>query len=307
MQPAFKTGVVTFILASSLTVLKAKVAGPQELSIAREHLGSVENKTATSAETTTAPEARNDTRSTDLAPDSGSVRGDSAASSKSASGWNTVYKLLYETFSYPEAKELDVLLPLPTSYLTVKSQGDQKDIQNQDRQQTSRQLTYRTVSGGKSGDNGGGKLPGRRQTGDDGDQGSSGSSSSGSSGESEQFEEEDDDEAEAAADVRSDAIPKSTVTPYSTPSPPKPHRRIERAASGSKLPPLSRPWQEHGRDFGLPVPEDRWLKHVSAKRREAQLIQRGLRDQLRARARQWRQKEGHRFHQRYVPVAEGAR
>lgn len=302
MPLAFKTGVVTFILAASLTVLKAKVAGPHEPSITREHLGSVENKTTTSAETTTAPEAKNDTRSVELSPDSRSLRDDSAPSAKSASGWNTVYKLLYETFSYPEAKELDVLLPLPTSYLTVKPRGDQEEY----RKQASRQLTYRTVSGDKREDNGSGKQSGNRQKYDE--DGSSGSSSSGSSGESEQFEDEDDDEAEAAADAVPDAMPKPAGTTPSTPSPSsKPHRRLARAAPGSKLPPLSRSWREHGRDFGLPVREDRWLKHVSAKRREAQLIQRDLRNQLRAHARQWRQREGNRFHQRYMPAAQGNR
>lgn len=213
-----------------------------------------------------------------------------------------MYKLLYETFSYPEAKELDALLPLPTSYLIAKPPEDQEESQNQNRQLASRQLTYRTVSGSRSEDNGSGKLPGSRQK-DDGDsQGSSGSSSGGSSGESEQFE--DDDGAEEVSDTK----PKSTVTPSSTQSPSsKPHRRLERAVSGSKLPPLPRSWREHGRDFGLPVREDRWLKHVSAKRREAQLIQRGLRDQLRARAQQWRQHEGNRFHQRYMSAGQGAR
>lgn len=255
----------------------------------------MENKTNASAEPTTAPEARNDTRSAELVPDTHSPRDDNAPTSKSASGWKTVYKLLYETFSYPEAKELDALLPLPTSYLTANRRGDQGDSRNQDRQQASM-----TVSGSRSEGNGGGKLSGSRQK-DDGDsQGSSGSSSS--SGESEQFE--DDDGAEQVSDTK----PKPTVTPSSTQSPSsKPHKRLERAASGSKLPPLPRSWREHGRDFGLPVREDRWLKHVSAKRREAQLIQRGLRDQLRARAQQWRQHEGNRFHQRYTPAAQGAR
>ncbi|KAL3212255.1 hypothetical protein MRX96_036017 [Rhipicephalus microplus] len=105
-------------------------------------------------------------------------------------------------------------------------------------------------------------------------------------------EEPEDDE---------EVVKTSSSTP--SPLPSKAHRRTERSVpvTGTLLPPPRRPWKEHGKDFGLLVPEDRWSKHVAAKRREAQLIRRNLQDQLRMKALQWRQKENH-FHRRYKPA-----
>ncbi|KAK8765117.1 hypothetical protein V5799_032274, partial [Amblyomma americanum] len=202
-------------------------------------------------------------------------------------------------------KELDALLPLPTSYLTLKQRRtDRKDDgrKKEQRQHTSRELTYRTVSDG--GEDGSGDHSAeehsahheQREEEEEEDPGSSESSSQSDEDDPEGDDDEGEDRPEAANAKRTAAAASSTPA-----APSKAHRRTERAvASGSQLPP-PRPWLEHGKEFGLPVREDRWSKHVAAKRREAQLIRRSVHDQLRMKALQWRQKEN-RFHQRYKPA-----
>ncbi|KAL1471597.1 hypothetical protein MTO96_039860, partial [Rhipicephalus appendiculatus] len=72
------------------------------------------------------PEPRNDTRIEVTSPASSVRDGGASGAKASSSGWDTAYKLLYETFSYPEAKELEALLPLPSTYLTRKQRRDRK-------------------------------------------------------------------------------------------------------------------------------------------------------------------------------------
>nr|XP_037275923.1 uncharacterized protein LOC119168632 [Rhipicephalus microplus] len=117
------------------------------------------------------------------------------------------------------------------------------------------------------------------------------------------LEDDNDDEAEMSDDDGDEVVKQKTSSSTPSPLPSKAHRRTERSVpvTGTLLPPPRRPWKEHGKDFGLLVPEDRWSKHVAAKRREAQLIRRNLQDQLRMKALQWRQKENH-FHRRYKPA-----
>ncbi|KAL3250676.1 hypothetical protein MRX96_055422 [Rhipicephalus microplus] len=97
-------------------------------------------------------EPRNDTR-IEVTSQASSLRNGGASDATSlSSGWDTAYKLLYETFSYPEAKELEALLPLPSTYLTRKQRRDRKGDhgeprkKEQQRQHATRELTYRHVS-----------------------------------------------------------------------------------------------------------------------------------------------------------------
>ncbi|XP_050037635.3 uncharacterized protein [Dermacentor andersoni] len=313
MPATFSAGVVTFFLLASLTACCCKGTQEESLLAKVEHADTDNVTTAGVAGAVTTPEPRNDTR-IEVTSQANSVRGGSASVPKvSSSGWDTVYKLLYETFSYPEAKELEALLPLPSTYLTRKQRRDRKDDgRKKEQQHATRELTYRTVGN----DDGSGDHPSDPKDGgaydEGGDPGSSESSSQ--SEEEEEVEEaresgdpydedDDDDDSEMADDVvKQKTASSSTAAPSSS----KTHRRTERSvpATGTLLPP-PRPWRERGKDFGLPVPEDRWSKHVAAKRREAQLIRRSLQDQLRMKALQWRQKENH-FRQRYKPaVATG--
>lgn len=320
MPVPFSAGVVTFFLLASLTACCCKGTQEESLLAKVEHADTDNVTTAGVAGAVTTPEPRNDTR-TEVTSQANSLRDGSASGPKaSSSGWDTVYKLLYETFSYPEAKELEALLPLPSTYLTRKQRRDRKDDNDRKKEQqqhATRELTYRTVGT----DDGSGDHPTDPKDGayDQGvDPGSSESSSQSEEEEDGEEEEEgresgdpyaEDDDDDDGAEMADDIVKRKTASSSSTAAPSsssKAHRRTERSvpATGTLLPP-PRPWRERGKDFGLPVPEDRWSKHVAAKRREAQLIRRSLQDQLRMKALQWRQKENH-FHQRYKPaVATG--
>lgn len=312
MPATSNAGVVTLLLLASLTACCCKGIQDESLLGKVEHADADNATTAGVAGAVTTPEPRNDTR-VEVTSQANTLRDGSASSEKaSSSGWDTAYKLLYETFSYPEAKELEALLPLPSTYLTRKQRRDRKGDHDEhrkkeeQRQHATRELTYRTVS---SDDGSGDHAIDRKEDAYD-DRGDPGSSESSSQSEEEEDarlsgdpldEDDDDDEAETGDDDDDVVKQKTSSTP--SPSPSKAHRRTERSvpATGTLLPPPRRPWKEHGKDFGLPVPEDRWSKHVAAKRREAQLIRRNLQDQLRMKALQWRQKENH-FHQRYKPA-----
>ncbi|XP_075722162.1 uncharacterized protein LOC119168632 [Rhipicephalus microplus] len=314
-MPATLNGAAaTLFLLASLTACYCKGAQEQSL-LGKVELADTDNATTAGVDrAVTTPEPRNDTR-IEVTSQASSLRdGGTSGVTSLSSGWDTAYKLLYETFSYPEAKELEALLPLPSTYLTRKQRRDRKGDhgeprkKEQQRQHAARELTYRTVSSDEG--SGGHAIDHKDDAYDEG--GDPGSSESSSQSEEEEavgrvfgdpLEDDNDDEAEMSDDDSDEVVKQKTSSSTPSPSPSRAHRRTERSlpVTGTLLPPPRRPWKEHGKDFGLLVPEDRWSKHVAAKRREAQLIRRNLQDQLRMKALQWRQKENH-FHQRYKPA-----
>ncbi|XP_065306828.1 uncharacterized protein [Dermacentor albipictus] len=263
MPATFSAGVVTIFLLASLTACCCKGTQEESLLAKAEHADTDNVTTAGIAGAVTTAEPRNDTR-IEVTSQANSPRGGSASVPKvSSSGWDTVYKLLYETFSYPEAKELEALLPLPSTYLTRKQRRDRKDDgRKKEQEHATRELTYRTVGN----DEGSGDNPSDPKDGgaydEGGDPGSSESSSQSEEEEEEAREsgdpydedEDDDDDSEMADDVvKQKAASSSTAAPSSS----KAHRRTERSvpATGTLLPP-PRPWRERGKDaFVRPMHE----------------------------------------------------
>ncbi|KAH7941990.1 hypothetical protein HPB49_019293 [Dermacentor silvarum] len=232
------------------------------------------------------PEPRNDTR-TEVTSQANSLRDGSASGPKaSSSGWDTVYKLLYETFSYPEAKELEALLPLPSTYLTRKQRRDRKDDNDRKKEQqqhATRELTYRHVSKivTVGTDDGSGDHPTDPKDGayDQGvDPGSSESSSQSEEEEDGEEEEEgresgdpyaEDDDDDDGAEMADDIVKRKTASSSSTAAPSsssKAHRRTERSvpATGTLLPP-PRPWRERGkRNWNVPSSDPKLASSFSS-------------------------------------------
>lgn len=198
--------------------------------------GDCRNGSAAGDDVTAVPNAWNETRETrDSVP--GEVGGEHGEMSKldrkgSAQGTrlndrDTVYKMLYETFSFPESTELDALRA---------SRFPQRGRKPRARKKRSYQeLRYRTV-----GEDGRRTPPNVVQV-----------------------------------DLRNNVRRPTGL------------ERAPREAHAGADP----PWHEDGKDFGLPVQDDRWEKHVSGKARDTQFLKKNLQAQLSRRKQQWRQEK----------------
>lgn len=225
-----KFAFVAFVVFAAVTLTSA---GLTAACFDGDGRGDCRNDSAAADDVTAVPNARNETRDSVSGEAGGEHRemskldGKGSAQGTRLNDRDTVYKMLYETFSFPESTELDALRASRFSQPGRKPRARKK--------RSYQELRYRTVG-----------EDGRR----------------------------------TAPNVVEVDLRNNVRSPTGL-------ERAPREAHAGADP----PWHEDGKDFGLPVQDDRWEKHVSGKARDTQFLKKNLQAQLSRRKQQWRQEK----------------